>query len=313
MIKPAIAVVTYNRPVSLKRLLSSLERAQYPVNGIELIISIDYQDSDSHQEVVEIANAFEWKHGNKTVIPHVANLGLRKHVLLCGNMSATYGSLIMLEDDVFVSPQFYNYSLQMLTAYGNEDYIAGISLYKHEWNVNSARPFIASNNGFDIFFMQFAQSWGQCWTSAMWKKFHDWYIQNEQELVSQDEIPAFVTSWPKSSWLKYFITYVVKTDKYFVYPQVSLSTNFSDAGTHNKINNTKYQVPLQTSFLNYKTPSLKEAVKYDAFFERKEMGIMISVQDSELLVNLYGTKTNTNKRYLLSMAAEPLKLSSHLV
>ena len=76
---PAIVVVTYNRPDSLKRLLGSLSKARYP-DGVPLVISID--GGDSHEEeVVKIAGEFPWPHGKKEVICHEKNLGLRKHIL----------------------------------------------------------------------------------------------------------------------------------------------------------------------------------------------------------------------------------------
>ena len=113
-IKPAIVVVTYNRPESLKRLLSSLINADYQEQNIPLIISIDYQNSNEHDKVVEIAKSFVWAKGPKLIVNHTENLGLRNHVLKCGDLVYDYGSIIMLEDDIFVSQQFYNYTAQTI-------------------------------------------------------------------------------------------------------------------------------------------------------------------------------------------------------
>ena len=44
MIKPAIVVIGYNRVISLRRLLSSLEKAYYPFAEITLIISLDFHE-----------------------------------------------------------------------------------------------------------------------------------------------------------------------------------------------------------------------------------------------------------------------------
>ena len=43
-IKPVIVAVGYNRPDSLKRLISSLNQAVYPSEDITLIVSIDRSD-----------------------------------------------------------------------------------------------------------------------------------------------------------------------------------------------------------------------------------------------------------------------------
>ena len=86
MMKPAIVVVSYNRPNSLRRLLNSVKSAVYHSNDIRLIISVDYQDSHNHNEVVQLANEFDWVYGEKKIIEHKENLGLKAHVLSCGDL-----------------------------------------------------------------------------------------------------------------------------------------------------------------------------------------------------------------------------------
>ena len=105
--KPAIVVVAYNRDKALKRLLNSLESADYSgFSDITLVISIDKSDST---EVIETAEAFSWEQGEKRVITHPERLGLKKHILGLGDLTAEFGSIIMLEDDLFVSPLLYHY------------------------------------------------------------------------------------------------------------------------------------------------------------------------------------------------------------
>ncbi|PNW26694.1 glycosyltransferase [Formosa algae] len=133
-INPALVVVTFNRPESLKRLLDSLNNAYYNEYNVPLIISIDYQNSIQHNEVVEIAENFKWTFGKKTIINHVENLGLKKHVLKCGDLVYDYDSIIMLEDDLFVSQEFYTTTIQLLNFYKSDDRIAGVSLYTHKKN-----------------------------------------------------------------------------------------------------------------------------------------------------------------------------------
>ncbi len=71
---PAIVVVAYNRPHSLKRLLSSLANAR-KADGARLIISIDNNGSEN-QPVVDIAKNFNWPFGEKEVIHQPVKLGL---------------------------------------------------------------------------------------------------------------------------------------------------------------------------------------------------------------------------------------------
>jgi len=72
-----IIVVGYNRPKAIERLLNSLLKASYP-RAVDLIISIDGEGENS---VKEIAANFTWPHGEKRLIFHDNNLGLRNHVL----------------------------------------------------------------------------------------------------------------------------------------------------------------------------------------------------------------------------------------
>ena len=304
----AIVVIAFNRPESLKRLLSSISRAEYNNDNVTLVISIDYQDSEPHAETLVVAKNFEWMHGEKKIIEHKNNLGLRKHVLSCGCLTETYPAIIMLEDDLFVSKQYYDYAQQMLETYGNSNQISGISLYSHQWNVNVNRPFIPEPSEYDVYLIQFAQSWGQCWNVRMWKEFYKWYQENENNIIEGENIPSFVKNWPKSSWLKYFISYTIKSNKYFVYPYYSLTTNFSDSGTHNKILDASFQVVLQDNRMQYRIPLIDNAIKYDAFFEREDLSQSIGFIKSDLMIDLYGSKRKTNENYILTTKALPFKI-----
>lgn len=318
MIKPAIVVVTFNRPHSLRRVLYSLSKGYYPsIENVNLVISIDYQNSDKHTQVVKIANEFIWAFGEKKIIEHTENLGLRKHVISCGNLVNSYDSIIMLEDDILVSPKYYFYAINSLEFYGDKDYIGGISLYKHEKNPNNNRPFQPLHNDYDVFFLQFAQSWGQCWSKVMWLDFMKWYENKSEWNKYEGDLPSFVLGWPESSWLKYYIKYLAETNKYFIYPYFSFSTNFHDAGTHNNDVNNSCQVHLDI-FSNSvgRFPKLDEAICYDVYFELKNIQNYISISEinwqNDVCVDLYATKKNfKNSKYWLTTASLPYKIIQH--
>lgn len=300
--KPTIIVVAYNRVDSLSRLLNSLSIANVVMNT-RLVISIDYSGDYS---VTDYANAFEWNYGEKIIITHDENLGLRKHVLKCGDLTEKYGSIILLEDDLVVSPMFYQYTQKSLDFYGQDINVAGISLYNHKYNVNAQQTFEPLIDGFDNYWLQFASSWGQAWTAKQWEGFKCWYENETISLLVTDDVPKNVVNWPESSWLKYFIKYLVVTNKYFIYPRESLTTNFSDIGTNVIKKDYTFQVSLCLSKQNFVFSNFVESnAIYDAFFEispeilkkfNKEL------EDYEFEVDLYGTKTldNIKKEYLLS-------------
>jgi len=305
---PAIVVIAYNRPGSLKRLLHSLSKSVYHSDGIPLIISIDHEDSAGHNEVVLLAAEFEWKYGEKKVIAHTSKLGLRKHILKSGEFAYSLGSIIMLKDDLQVSPYFYNYASQALRYYKDDPKIAGISLYNHKRNFCNELPFeLMGESGSDVYFIQIASSWGQAWTSDQWQRFQRWYNTNPP-FSSQDKIPVNIINWPETSWLKYFNKYVIESGSFFVYPKISYSTNFGDQGTHNKEADHTFQVPLCLKEFNaYNFIRPEDSINvYDAFFELlpsvlKQLSDDLPVTD--FVVDMYGLKN-------LRLYSEKLALSS---
>lgn len=307
----AIVVVAYNRPDGMLRLLRSLEKADYLDESVPLIISIDHSGVS---EVEEAAKAFQWSHGEKKIRTFETRQGLRKHILSCGEFLETYDALVVLEDDLIVSPFFYFYVRQSVDTYSDQKQIAGISLYAPVTNWNAELPFIPEHGASDAYFMQYAQSWGQIWLKDAWKSFMDWYAIHGEDpkegspakeslikksTVSGSDIPLWVTTWKDTSWLKYHITYCIRENIYFVYPYVSLTTCFSDAGQHSEKTSTMFQTPLlgekKESFI---LPELSErAIRYDGFFEREGLeqyldinGKTLKEDGKRVTADLYGRK-----------------------
>lgn len=291
----SIVIIAYNRPDSLKRLLCSLNEANYNEANITLIISIDKSDN---KEVEKVAERFKWRFGEKKIIAHSKNLGLKNHVMYCGNLVNEYENLIVLEDDVFVGKNFYEFSLKAVEKYKEDDRIAGISLYNIEINQNNMLPFVPEISESDTYFIQYAQSWGQVWTKDKWNSFYQWYELNKDTIeFNLPVIPQNIQRWSDKSWLKYHIYFCILKDKYFVYPYYSHTTNFSEVGTHNIQSTATYQVSLDNRHSpNFKLKSInsKESILYDSFFER------VSVND-DICFDIYGSKSNYDGyKYLLS-------------
>ena len=299
--KVAIIAVAYNRKSSLERLLKSLKSSYYTSKDVDLFVSID--KSDQQQEIIDLSEDFNWPHGEKVIRALPERYGLRKHILSCGDISENYDAVVVFEDDIVAAPNYYNYVEQALQYYSSDSRIAGISLYTPTTNEMVVKPFSPVTTSSDVFFIQSSQSWGQCWTKSMWSSFRAWYEENQTELVSNDDMPKRIYSWPDSSWKKYHMKYIVETNKYFVYPYISLSTNFLDIGQHVKQTSSMYQVPLLKGHKNYDFISLDKGIKYDVFFESENINIShpVSIKTEDICVDLYGSKqTNNNKRYILT-------------
>ena len=264
---PAIVVNAYNRPRALARLLGSLGSAHYPERAaIPLVISIDA--ASENQETETIARQFNWPFGPKQVLGRSDHLGLVDHFFACGALSETYGAIIYLEDDLFVSPVFYAFAAQMLDCYQADPRIAGISLYALWFNGYNQLPFIPYPEAADVFFLQVPYTQGLAFTGDQWAGFRSWQRQNE----GQADAPyPFHESWAHfdaHDWFPGFARYVASTGRFFVFPRSSLTTGMGDAGTHFARPTGFFQAPLQTEKQNYTKKPLDDSIAvYDSFFE----------------------------------------------
>ena len=301
-----LVVVGYNRPDSIRRILGSLERADYDYEDIRLVVSIDHSEME---EVVRTAEECVWSHGSKEVFYRPERLGLRKHIISCGDMTEKYGAVMILEDDLFVSPDFYNYAMQALERYGDDPRIAGISLNTKRELLESPYPFFPLHTGYDVYFQQFASSWGQVWNRRMWADFKEWYEQN-QTLPRNVNVPLTVLNYPETSWAKFYQTYVVEKNKFYVFSYDSLTTNFGDAGEHFNHDSSAFQsVLFYGRKKEYRMPAFEDGVKYDIFGEPLGLGKVLEVPEEELTCDFWGRKQEASyKRYLLTCCRRPYQV-----
>ena len=294
-----IVVVAYNRLESLKRILASLSRGEYPREPVELIISIDRGDN---QEVLQYADAFPWPHGEKRVIYRPENLGLKRHILTCGDLTQDHDGIILLEDDLVVSPDFYRYAQECCTFVQGQDRIAGVALYNHRLSQLTEKVFEPLEDGFDNWYFRYACSWGQMWTKEQWALFKAWFTEHsDYDFAASAKIPEHIKDWGKNSWLKYHIAFCIETDRFFLYPRVARTTCFSDAGVNFSESENTFQVPLmaagRTGALRLSHLEESKAV-YDQWMENLFLSRFLG---KDACIDLYGAKTDfEGKNYLLT-------------
>ena len=300
----AIVVITYNRPNSLQRLLNFINESYFDDDRVDLIISIDFSGAG---ECENVAKSFEWSHGAKIINAHQLRLGLKKHILSCGNYLESYDAIIVLEDDLIVSPSFYLFARACVAKYQNDPRIAGISLYPKFWNVDAGLPFEPDDSGKDAFFIKLAQSWGQVWLKNAWNAFALWMQDNDNEVFDDYRIPNYVKKWPKSSWLKHHIRYCIVNNLYFVYPYRGFSSNCSEIGEHNSLVSNSFQTSLVFGKKErFDLPDFNcETIKYDQFLERESLLLTIDGDTLEAECDLYGTKSSYDYKYVITNKALP--------
>ncbi len=317
IVQPAIVIPAYQRPNSLQRLLNSLAQADYTgYDNVPLLISVDYSD---HAEVAQIADEFQWQFGTKEVIKHSTNLGLKGNVLFCGDLTEQYQAVIVLEDDLFVAPYFYDYACQALNFYQSCSEISGISLYSYNFNEYPKVRFIPLDDGFDNYFVQSATSWGQLWTQQQWQEFKVWYQEYGEIPISQDDLlpDTIINRWSPQSWKKYFIKYMVLTNKYFVVPRISLATNFGEIGKHISLSTNNLQVPLIMGKKSWRFSHLSQSNSiYDCHYEIHDhclKKLNNFLHDFDFECDLYGTKNleKVKSEYIITLRNTIQKVESY--
>ncbi|HJW90637.1 MAG TPA: hypothetical protein VJ436_08345, partial [Anaerolineales bacterium] len=265
-ILPAIIVAAYNRPKALERLLASLANAQYPPGlSIPLHITID---RDGDPNVLRIADAFHWEFGEKHVVYQPEHLGLLKHFYVCGELTERYGAIILLEDDLAVSPAFYAYTSKALSFYAEEPRIAGISLYALWFNGYTHFPFVPLPDDSDVFFLQIPYTQGQAFTRTQWRRFSTWLAAADRRLSPADLIHPMFLHFDAEEWFPIRTKYLVESQSFYVFPRESLTTGYGDTGAHFTTASSYFQTPLQRFKTSHRLKPLEASLAvYDSFFE----------------------------------------------
>lgn len=293
--KPAIVVVAYNRPHALRRLLASLAVVQ-GAQDVPLVISID-RGGDQFTAVVAEAEQFAWPFGEKRVVVRERPLGLVAHVFACGDLVDEFGAIILLEDDLVVSPMLYRYAASALDFYADEPRVAGISLNALWFHGITHQPFTPYLDDGDVFFMQVAWFQGQAYTQKQWAAWRAWRATAVPHIQPSDGLHELFQTFPPTDWFPLKTKYLVQTHRFYVFPRESLTTNYGDSGTHVRGTNF-FQVPLQTRRADFRLQPLAASVAlYDSFQEMLP-GCVRRLTDQfdayDFTVDLHGTRSRAN-------------------
>lgn len=301
----AIVSVGFNRLKSQKRLMESLLRADYSkYDNVPLVISID---CSGDEDLYAFANDFEWPHGDKYVIIRKKRMGLKDHIFACGDLTRYFKGIILLEDDIYVAKDFYNFALQMDASFGDCEKVASIALYSNEVNGYCWLPLVRLKNESDVFVEQAISTWGEAWNARMWTDFRDWLAKTDIPWGDLD-MPHQIKEWTRA-WSKYYDAYMVMEDKYSIFPYTSLTTNFSDAGEHGSANNTIVQVSLQQGYKQYVTLPFDQLIRYDIYSNNLLLPEALGIPQNDICLDLYGVRPNDKKcRYYLTVKRLPYKV-----
>ncbi len=169
-----IAFFAYKRPEHTLRALEALSRCELAGESA-LFVFCDGakrpEDADAVKRVRDVVSGSQWC-GTVEVIESDTNKGLASSIISgVGRLCDDYGRVIVLEDDLIVSPYFLRYMNDALELYKDEDRVMQISGHMFE-----ADPDVDS----DAIFLTFVTSWGWATWSRAWRKFDNELIGHER-------------------------------------------------------------------------------------------------------------------------------------
>jgi hypothetical protein len=304
---PAIVVITYDRPHTLERLLTSLDAADYPAGAqAPLVITIDRGNSSGAAQVVNIARAFEWRFGPKRVIEQPQHLGLVDHFRAAGRLSQDYEAIILLEDDLTVAPPFYTFASQALARYDSDERIGGSCLYDLWFNGFTRLPFRPLDDGSDVYFVGVPYTQGYAFTARQWQSFDEWWRRNGPAVQPDPALhPAFL-SFRSDEWLPALASYLARQGRYFCFPRAALTTGWGDPGVHFDRRTDWFLAPVQVRGGDYRLPDLDDSLAvYDPFFELKpdrlrKLAPFLHEGDFDLDLNATKLPDNLQSDYVLT-------------
>lgn len=269
-----ICLFVYNRPTHTKKCIESVLKNKYSSES-ELFIFSDAPKFEQHKNAVqEVRDYLKKISGFKriTIIERPFNYGLAQNIIDgVTTIVSQFNKVIVLEDDLLVSPHFLEYMNNFLEIYKEDHVVASIHGYVYPLRNLSRLP--------ETFFIKGADCWG--W--ATWKRAWDYFEKDgtillkkilEKKLKKEFD---FDNSYPytrmlleqtkgeNNFWAIRWYASAFINNMYTLYPRESLVQNIGmdNSGTHCASNNF-YETNLITRPIIYtKQPIIecKEARK----------------------------------------------------
>lgn len=159
-----IALFVYNRPEHTRKAVASLQKNVLAAES-ELYIYSDGPAHATHAAAVEQVRRFAASiTGFKkvTIIKSDRNLGLAASIIRgVTEMVNRHGKVIVLEDDLVLSPYFLQFMNDGLEKYEHQQEV--ISIHGYTWDIKYHEP---------VFFLRGADCWGWATWARGWKLFN---------------------------------------------------------------------------------------------------------------------------------------------
>ncbi|TGK79437.1 methyltransferase, TIGR04325 family [Leptospira bourretii] len=274
MANSPIIIFVYNRPEHTKRVIDSL-LTNLESSDSDLIIYADYAKNDSHiTKVNEVRSYIKSITGFKSIqiVERDKNFGLSKSILSgVTDVLKRFESVIVLEDDIVVSPFFLEYMNAGLKKYKDVVKVASIHGYNYPINTKGLK---------ESFFIKGADCWG--W--GTWKRVWDQFETDGSKLLSELEKNDLIKEFDyeghfkfsemlkkqiegkNDSWAVRWYASMFLLNKVTLYPKDSLIQNIGldSSGTH--CNDEGYLSP---PFSNQRVSYFPEKILNDSIARKR--------------------------------------------
>lgn len=277
-----VAVVAYRRPDHLRRCLEALSRnAEAP--STRLTVFVDGPRSDSEEIVINhvasVAKSFT-TFGELHVIRRDHNLGLSRSVTDAVAASLRDSdTVIVLEDDLIVSPYFLRYMNEAIQLYKEDARVA--SIHGYVYPVDEELP--------ETFFLRGADCLGWATWRSAWSHFEadGRVLLNRLEMLPEQsrELFEFNSSYPylrmlrsqiegqNDSWAIRWYASAFLAERFTLYPGRSLVFHAGSDGSGTNVGTTDvFDVDMTQKPVNVKLLAIEEdrgaRYAFEAYFRR---------------------------------------------
>lgn len=331
-----VKVLTFNRLHSLSRCLHSLAAARYGADRVHLHVYVDHfvldqstkdDQLEESRRILEFVDRFEWKFGDKVVHYRTSNAGLQAQWLEAWWPSSEDEFAFVVEDDLQVSPLYYEFLKSVIRNYyyNSSNFspsIYGASLQRPRFVPGKHGNKIQLDSGTRLFLYQIVGTWGQLLFPKPWKEFRLWYDEHKAKGMKPFLEGMVTTGWYKKMgeriWTPWFIKFIHSRGYFNIYTNFlherALSVSHRDAGVnYGKTIGPDSQLLNETSldFNFLEMQPLNNLKWYDFCFREVHPGrvvrnldelgtVLMSVQRQEtvLFVSLFGVSEIVTRNIL---------------
>lgn len=266
-----ICLFVYNKHHIINKVLRSISTCKNFKKHKVFIFSDNCKNENDLKNVNKLRenlSKFERKNKNVTIFFRKKNFGLKKNITQgITQIISKYKKVIVLEDDLLLSNDFFDFMEANLVLYKKNRNILSICGY------SPSNLFKKKKNPFDNFFSHTPCSWGWGTWEDRWRLFKDNYNIKDRNLESIKKIFSLSTLENFYSFLDINLkkkdlwaanwTYVCLKNKLFnSYPIISKISNIGFDGTGQRGYSSKYKQKLNKINLRKKI-KLKKIVKLD--------------------------------------------------